>query len=133
MSSDFLAPRPKNCCCKSDVGCCKSDSDTCKQRNINEKKRKVRCGKSAIGCLKLHTCVRTLSDIQNILLRYYKNARIYNLIKSNIQLRKMYVQNANSHIQVVKVNFILQAQCPIWFGLLSSFFCKKLLRVLLIS
>ena len=35
-------------------------SDTCKQPNINEKKEKDRCRKSAVGCRKPHTCVRTL-------------------------------------------------------------------------
>ena len=37
--------------------------DTCEQQNINVKVWKIYCCKSAVGCRKPHTCVRTLSCV----------------------------------------------------------------------
>ena len=77
----FSVPDRKNCCRKSDVWCHKSDSDTGEQRNINEKVWKIRCRKSAVGCCKPHTCVRTLRE------HSYSCLEIQNQILTKIPLK----------------------------------------------
>ena len=62
----FSVPDRKNCCRKLDICCRKLDSDTCEQRNIMRRFGKFTVANRAVGCLKSHTCVCTLTHNRSL-------------------------------------------------------------------